>query len=103
MKTIIHSAVVLPAVIAISGCGPSESQVRADFERMARRGGVPISGGARASKMHRVRVDGQRKDVWRVDYDVPNYDGTKTWKKTYMTYENGKPKVIRTDVEGRVR
>lgn len=88
---------------SLLGCGPSESEVQADFERMARRGGVRISGEARASKMHRVRVDGQRKEVWCVDYDVPNYDGTKTWKKTYMTYENGKPKVIRTDVEGWVR
>jgi hypothetical protein len=44
-----------------------------------------------------------RKEVWSVNYDVPNGDGTKTWKTTYMTYENGKPKVIRTDTQGWVR
>lgn len=84
----------------ISGCGPSESQVQKDFEEMARRSGVPISGKARVNKMHRVRVDGERKEVWGVHYDVPNGNGTKTWKTTYMTYEEGKPKEIRTETRG---
>ena len=79
---------------------PSESQVQKDFNRMASRRGIPISGSARVNKMHRVRVDGERKEVWSVNYDVPNADGTKTWKRSYMTYENGKPKVIRTDTQG---
>lgn len=91
------------ALVGLSGCGPSENQVQADFERMARRRGVSISGEARASKMRRVRVDGERKEVWSVNYDIPNGDGTKTWKTTYMTYENGKPKVIRTDIQGWVK
>ena len=45
----------------------------------------------------------KHKEVWSVNYDVPNADGTKTWKRSYMTYEDGKPKVIRTDTQGRVR
>ena len=90
-------------VMAISGCGPSESQVQEDFNRMASRRGIPISGSVRVNKMRRVRVDGERKEVWSVNYDVPNADGTKTWKRSYMTYEDGKPKVIRTDTQGWVR
>lgn len=99
----VSSFVVIMWMVVLSGCGPSESQVQSDFEEIARKRGVSISGNARVSKMQRVRVDGERKDVWRVDYDVPNYNGTKTWKKAYMIYENGKPKVIRTEVEGWVR
>ena len=90
-------------LMVISGCGPSESQVQRDFNRMANRRGIPISGAARVNKMHRVRVDGQRKEVWSVNYDVPNANGTKTLETTYMTYEDGKPKVIRTDTQGWVK
>lgn len=92
-------------MLTIVGCGPSESQVQSDFNRMARRSGMHVSGEARVNKMHRVRVDGQRKDVWSVNYDVPTgrSDGMKEWRTTYMTYENGKPKVIRTDTQGWVR
>ena len=98
-----NKTLMIAAVMAISGCGPSESQVQKDFNRIANRRGIPISGSARVNKMHRVRVDGQRKEVWCVDYDIPNADGTKTWKTSYMTYEDGKPKVIRTDTQGWVR
>ena len=105
-KKMIRNIIIIMTLISsglILGCGPSESQVQKDFERMARRSGVPISGEARVNKMRRVRVDGERKKVWSVNYDVPNGNGTKTWKTTYMTYENGKPKVIRTDTQGWVR
>ena len=53
--------------------------------------------------LRRVRVDGEHKEVLGVNYDVPNVNGPKTWKRSYMTYENGKPKVIRTDTQGWVR
>lgn len=56
MKTAVFLIVVV--LVSLSGCGPSESQVKADFVRMARRRGVLISGEARANKMRRVQVDG---------------------------------------------
>ena len=101
--SLVTIAFCFAGLMTVSGCGPSESQVQKDFNRMASRRGIPISGSARVNKMRRVRVDGERKEVWSVNYDVPNADGTKTWKTSYMTYEDGKPKVIRTDTQGRVR
>ena len=34
--------------------------------------------------LRRVRVDGERKEVWSVNYDVPNVNGPKTWKRCMM-------------------
>ena len=96
-------SLVMVLLTFLLGCGPSESEVQADFHRLARRSGIPIVGEAQVAKMRRVRVDGQRKEVWSVNYDVPNVGGTKTWKRAFVTYENGQLTVIRTDVEGWVK
>ena len=37
--------------------------------------------------------------MYQSNNDVPNADGAKTWKSSYMTYEDGESKVIRTDTQ----
>ena len=53
-----NEVMMMVVVVKVTGCGPSESQVQEDFNRIANRKGIPISGSARVNKMRRVRADG---------------------------------------------
>ena len=92
-------------VFLTSGCGPSDGKVLDDFRAEARRCGIPFleSGNLNVVKCGRTRVDGVKREVWKVNYDIPcqGSQGKRIWCTAHVGYKNdGSFEIIRTDKEG---